>query len=129
MAIEIRHRPGRRALITAVARDQMQMQMASPLTKGDGIHTITATECLHKLGGPLNHPAPRGGLLLVEIQRSSQMSAGIQHTPPHQRGRTGVMTQQPAITAPDQVFRQTFFITMQRANGAQRLGVGVIHAD
>ena len=70
LAIEIRYRPSRRALIGAMAWNQMQVQMAGPLAESDRIHAVTPAERLQQLGRLLNHLSPRGGLLCVELQGS-----------------------------------------------------------
>ena len=45
------HQPGASGWIIGESWDQVEVQMGSTLTKGDGIDAITAGDLLHQLAG------------------------------------------------------------------------------
>ena len=95
----IRHRPGLGLGVIAKAGDQVQMQMARPLTKGNRIHPIAARELPHQLAGLLHRRAPGGGLWGREVGRPAQVAPRIQQQPPQKRRRIGMVPQQPMLAA------------------------------
>jgi hypothetical protein len=103
-----------------MARDQVEMQMAGTLAKGDRIHPIAARELLHQLRRPLHHQAPGLGFLSGEVDRTAQMAPGIETTPPEQWRRLWMMAQQPIWMAPDFHGIQLHLVRMQGADATRQ---------
>ncbi len=86
--------------IRGKAGDQMQMQVARSLAKGDGIHPLAIRELLHKPGSPLHCSTPGRCFLLVALYWAAEMAGCIQLWPPRHRSGVGMVSKQPeAVTA------------------------------
>ena len=117
--IKISHRPCGTAVIVPVAGNQVEMQMTCTFTKGNRVHPVTVANRLHQLGSLLNNQSPLPRLCRREVDGATEMTPRIKQTPTHQRRGLGVVTKQPAITAPKFVFSQVAEIAVQRTNRAR----------
>ena len=94
------------------------MQVPGSFAKGDGIHPITTGELLHQLRGLLHGRAPGAGFLGGEVDRATQMAAGIQQKPARDRRRIGMVAQHPVRPARDLVAPAGDWVSVLLADSA-----------
>lgn len=120
IAIEVCNSPCFRLGDTAETRDEMQMEMAGSLTKGDRVHAIATAGLLNQERGPLHDEAPFRRFHSTEIKGTSAVASGIEQTPTREGAGMGMVTQQPVLAPPDLELRKGGIIVMNAADTASR---------
>ena len=119
-AIKVCDRPGVRLGVPAETRDEMQMEMAGSLSKGDRIHPVTTADLFDQKRGALNGTSPIRGFRRIEVSGASEMTSSIKQTPTDEWRWMGMVPKQPVLVPPDLEMRKRGIIVMNAADSASR---------